>query len=222
MEIHIITAFPDMFKSPFEESIVKRAKDKGIVKILIHDLRDWTTDNHKTIDAKPYGGGAGMVMLFEPIYKAVSDIKKYLPHKSVKVILTSAKGEEFSQQHAQNFAKSDALIIICGHYEGVDERVNIHLVDHEISIGKFVLTGGELPAMMITDSTIRLLPGVLGNEESLSFESYTDGKTTESPHYTRPAVIKIDGDTELKVPDVLIGGNHKEIENWRKENTKSN
>lgn len=215
MEIHIITAFPDMFSAPFSESIIKRAQEKGIVEIKLHNLRDWTDDNHKTIDGKPYGGGAGMVMMIEPIYKAVKDIKKSLQGKQTKLILTSAKGEAFTQGHAQNYSKYEALIIICGHYEGVDERVKEYIADDEISIGKYVLTGGELPAMVIADAVTRLIPGVLGNEASLAEESFKEDNYTESPQYTRPAVFTNDEGKELKVPDVLLSGHHKEIEEFR-------
>jgi len=217
LEIHIITAFPDMFSSPFSESIIKRAQEKGIVKIKMHNLRDWTDDNHKTIDDKPYGGGAGMVMMVEPIYKAVKDIKKTIKSEKVKVLLTSAKGESFTQGHARNYSKHDALIIICGHYEGVDERVAEYIADDEISIGKYVLTGGELPAMVITDAVARLIPGVLGNEESLEEESFKEADYTESPQYTRPAVFVDDEGRELKVPEVLLSGHHKEIKEFRQK-----
>lgn len=204
-----------MFSSPFEESIVKRAKNNKIVTITTHDLRKWTKDKHKTIDARPYGGGAGMVMLLEPIYKAIKDIRKSIGEKKTLVILTSAKGEIFTQKHARDFSQYEALILICGHYEGIDERVKEHIADIEISIGKYVLTGGEIPTMVIVDSVVRLIPGVLGNEESLSNESFTQGEEVEAPQYTRPAEFVTGENNKWKVPDVLLSGNHQEIKQWR-------
>lgn len=215
LEIHIITAFPNMFTSAFSESILKRAQEKGSVEIHLHDLRNWTTDKHKTIDAKPYGGGAGMVMMIEPIYIALKDIRSQLRGKNTLVLLTSAKGDAFTQQKAREYVEKEALVIICGHYEGIDERVNEYLADEEVSIGQYVLTGGELPAMVITDAVARLLPGVLGNEDSLKDESFKHENYTESPQYTRPAVFVDDEGREMKVPDVLLSGNHKEIEEFR-------
>ncbi len=215
LEVHILTAFPSMFSSVFSESILKRAQDKEIVKISLHDIRKWTTDKHKTIDAKPYGGGAGMVMMIEPIYKALKDIKSEIGKKKTLVLLTSAKGEVFTQKVAREFSKYEALVIICGRYEGIDERVKEYLADREISIGKYVLTGGELPAMIITDAVTRLLPGVLGNEESLEHESFNEDDYIEFPQYTRPAVFIADEGREMKVPVVLLSGNHKEIEDFR-------
>lgn len=216
MEIHFVTAFPEMFNSPFNESILKRAQDKGLINIKTHDLRNWTTDNHKTLDDKPYGGGAGMVMLLEPIYKAIKDIKASIGNKKTIVILTSAKGDLFNQNQARDLSQYEVIIFICGHYEGIDERVAENISDLEISIGKYVLTGGELPAMVITDAIVRLIPGVLGNEGSLLTESYTLGNELEAPHYTRPAKFISDDNQEWNVPDVLLSGNHKEIETWRK------
>lgn len=215
MEIHIITAFPNMFSSIFSESIIHRAQTKNTVNINIHDLRKWTTDKHKTIDSKPYGGGAGMVMKVEPIYKALKNIRETTKDKKVLTILTSAKGQVFNQQLARDYSTYEVLIIICGHYEGVDERVKEY-IDIELSIGEFVLTGGELPAMVIIDSIVRLLPGVLGNEKSLQDESYNTDGYTESPHFTRPAIFTDDDGRELKVPDVLLSGHHKEIEKFKK------
>lgn len=217
MEIHILTAFPNMFTSPFSESIIKRAQIKNIVTIKTHDLRKWSKDNHKTIDGKPYGGGAGMVMLLEPIYRAVKEIKGTLKNKKVQTILTSAKGDVFSQKHARTYSNYEALIIICGHYEGIDERVKEYIADDEVSIGKFVLTGGELPAMVITDAVVRLIHGVLGNHHSLTEESFKEDNYTESPQYTRPAVFIDDNGQELKVPEVLLSGHHKEIEEFRQK-----
>ncbi len=220
MEIHIITAFPQMFQSPFNESIIKRAQDNEHAKISLHDLRKWTTDVHKSIDNKPYGGGAGMILMLEPIYKAVKEIKTSLEGLNTKVLLTSAKGTQYNQRLAREFSQTDALIIICGHYEGVDERVAKHLCDYELSIGKFVLTGGEIPAMLIADSVIRLIPGVLGNDQSLLKESYSDENDQEAPHYTRPSVFTSDQGEEWSVPETLLSGNHKEIDDWREQNSK--
>jgi tRNA (guanine37-N1)-methyltransferase len=215
LEIHILTAFPDMFSSPFEESIIKRAKNNDIISITTHNLRKWTLDKHKTIDARPYGGGAGMVMLLEPIYKAIKDIRRSIGDKKTLVILTSAKGEIFTQKHARNFSQFEAIILICGHYEGIDERVKEYIADVEISIGKYVLTGGEIPTMVIVDSVVRLIPGVLGNEESLNHESFTQEEETEAPQYTRPAEFVTEENSVWKVPDVLLSGNHQEINQWR-------
>jgi tRNA (guanine37-N1)-methyltransferase len=221
MNIEIVTLFPDMFAGPFDESIIKRAQNSNQIRINIHNLRNWTTDKHKTVDDRPYGGGAGMVMMVEPIYKAVKDIK--LKNKKSTTLLTSAKGNLFNQKKAQTYSQIDQLIIICGHYEGVDQRVADHIADEEISIGEFVLTGGELPAMVITDSVVRLIPGVIGNPDSLIEESYSiennqsDVKTgtIEYPQYTRPEQFR-----GWKVPSVLLSGNHKEIKAWQQKQPK--
>lgn len=220
MDIHILTAFPQLFNSPLNESILKRAQEKNLVTIHIHDLRKWTKDERKTIDGRPFGGGPGMVLLLEPIYQAVAEIKTGLPDKNVRVLLTSAKGAEFNQPLAQEFSKFDALIIICGHYEGVDERVAKYIADLEISVGRFVLTGGELAAMIIADAVIRLIPDVLGNRASLLNESFNQIDQTEAPQYTRPSIFTTDSGEEWKVPDVLLSGNHKDIDEWRAENSK--
>lgn len=223
MKIDILTLFPEMFKGVFSESIVKRAGIKGVVDITIHNLRKWTKDNHKTADDRPYGGGPGMIMMIEPIDRALHDLKSKIINLKSKIILTSAKGTIFSQQKAAQFSQLDHLIIICGHYEGVDQRVTDHLIDEEISIGEYVLSGGEIPAMAITDSIVRLIPGSLGNPDSLKEESFSLPITNnqqlvtnlEYPHYTRPEVYK-----GWEVPKVLLSGNHKEIERWKKENSK--
>ena len=220
MQIHIITAFPEMFDSTFSKSILKRAQEQDLISIETHNIRDWTSDNYKTIDHRPYGGGAGMVMMIEPIYKAVKDIKNKVGNKKTLVLLTSAKGEIFTQKHARDFSEFEVMIFICGHYEGVDERVNEHIADLEISIGKYVLTGGEIPAMVITDAVTRLIPGVLGNEESIENESFTNNEETEAPQYTRPERFITEEGEEWRVPGILLSGNHKEIEAWR--SSKSN
>lgn len=223
MKIDILTIFPNMFKGVFDESIVKRADIKGVSKVEIHDLRKWTNDNHKTVDDRPYGGGAGMVMMVEPIDLALQDLKSKIKGQKSKVVLTSAKGKIYNHAKAKELSDLDHLIIICGHYEGVDQRVADHLVDEEISIGEYVLSGGEIPAMVITDSIVRLIPGSLGNPDSLLEESYSLPTTNnqqlttnlEYPHYTRPEIYK-----GWKVPKVLLSGNHKEIEQWRKNKSK--
>ncbi len=204
MKIDILTIFPEMFDGPFSHSIVKRAVAKGKVNINLHNLRKWTIDKHKTIDDRPFGGGAGMVMMIEPIDLALKDLKK----KGSKVILLSPRGKVFNQKKAIQFSRVKHLIFICGHYEGVDERVS-GLVDEEISIGDFVLTGGEIPAMAIVDATVRLLPGVLEKSEATKNESFTDN-LLEYPHYTRPADYKGE-----KVPPILLSGNHKKVDDWR-------
>jgi len=219
MQFNIITIFPDIFKSYFSESIIKRAQQKKLVKINIHNLRDYTTDNHKTVDDRPYGGGFGMVLMVEPIMKAVKNIRK---HKRNKIILLSAKGKKFDQKMAQKFSKLDQLIIISGRYEGVDERVAKYITDQEISIGDYVLTGGEIPAMVIVDAVTRLIPGVI-NDGSLKEESFSELKIEncklkidyEYPQYTRPEKIKINNH-ERRVPKVLISGHHQKIKEWKK------
>ncbi len=211
MRIDVITIFPKMFEPILNESIIKRAQDKAKVKIYIHNLRDHTQDKHKKVDDRPFGGGSGMVMSAEPIFRAVENIKAELKIKNLKVILLTPQGERLNQRVAKRLARYKHLVLICGHYEGVDERVRGHLVDEEISIGDYVLTGGELPALVLIDCLIRLVPGVLGDKNSLNFESF-EGNLLEYPHYTRPA-----GFRGLKVPAVLLSGDHKKIEAWRKK-----
>jgi tRNA (guanine37-N1)-methyltransferase len=217
MNFNIITIFPNIFDSYFNESIIKRAQNKKIIKIKTRDLRQWTKDKHKTVDDKPYGGGAGMVLMAEPIIKAVTALQKSKIPNS-KIILLSAKGKKWNQAMAKRYSKLDNLILICGRYEGVDERVK-KLIDEEISIGDYVLTGGEIPAMVIIDSVTRLLPGVLGNEESAVNESHSNLGVLEHPHYTRPEVLKINC-KNYKVPKVLLSGNHAEIEKWRNKQSR--
>jgi len=208
LRFDIITIFPDMFAPILNESILKRAQEKKKVTIYIHDLRDYTDDQkHRKIDDRPFGGGPGMVMMPQPLFDAVKAIKG---RRKAKVIYTSPSGKPFSQNYAKRLTKAQNLIIICGHYEGIDERVREHLVDEEISVGDYVLTGGELPAMIIVDAVTRLIPGVLGKEESLLHESFEDD-LLEGPQYTRPANFR-----GTKVPDVLLSGNHKAIETWQK------
>ncbi len=219
MKFDIITIFPNIFDSYFNESIIKRARQKKLVKINIHNLRDYTTDKHKTVDDRPYGGGFGMVLMVEPIIKAIKNILSRSRIKKRKVILLSAKGKKFDQKMAQKFSKLDQLIIISGRYEGVDERVAKYIADQEVSIGQYILTGGELPAMTIVDTVTRLIPGVIA-KGSLEEESFTKEKYLEYPHYTRPEKIKINGQ-ERRVPKTLLSGNHKEIEQWQKKRSKN-
>jgi tRNA (guanine37-N1)-methyltransferase len=212
MRIDIISIFPKMFAAVLNESIIKRAQEKGRVKIYIHDLRDFTSDKHRKVDDKPFGGGPGMVLGPEPIFKAVEYIKSQ-SHRVIKsqVILLCPQGEKLNQKISKRFAKYKHLILICGHYEGVDERVRRNLVDKDISIGDYVLTGGELPAMVLVDSVVRLLPGVLGDKNSLNFESF-ESNLLEYPHYTRPAKFR-----DSQVPRILLSGDHKKIEVWRRQ-----
>lgn len=204
-----------MFSGPFSESILKRAADRDLVEIKVHDLRDWSTDKHHKVDAPPYGGGPGMVMMVEVIDRAVQDLKNTINQKleteKVRVVLMDTKGPVFNQKKAEELKTFDHLILIAGHYEGVDHRVHEHIVDEVISVGEYVLTGGELPAMVVVDSVVRLLPGVLGSEESLVEESYSSGSNIEYPQYTRPEEYN-----GWKVPEILLSGHHKKIGEWRK------
>lgn len=208
MRIDVITIFPKMFDSVLNESIIKRAQAKGKVKIYIHDLRDYTLDKHRKVDDRPFGGGSGMVMRPEPIFNCVGYIKSKIPKP--KIILLSPQGKKFSQGIAKKLSKAKSLILICGHYEGVDERVRNNLADEELSIGDYVLTGGELPAMVLIDALVRLIPGVLGDKNSLNFESF-EGNLLEYPHYTRPASFR-----RMGVPEILLSGDHNKIEDWRR------
>jgi tRNA (guanine37-N1)-methyltransferase len=208
MRIDILTLFPKMFKGPFDESIVKRAQEKGIVEIKIHDLRVYGEGERRTVDDRPYGGGVGMILRVDIIDKALSDLKK--GSKGTNVVLLDASGKKFTQATARDLSKARHLILIAGHYEGFDNRVHEHLVDEVISIGDYVLTGGELPAMVITDSIVRLLPSVLEKEGATELESFSPANILEYPQYTRPEVYK-----SWRVPEVLLSGNHKEIEKWR-------
>lgn len=195
-----------MFAGPFEESIIKRAQEKDLVQITIHDLRKWGLDDRRTVDDRPYGGGPGMVMRVDVVDSALKELKT----KDSKVILLDAGGKTFNQEKAGKLSKLSHIILIAGHYEGVDHRVHEHLVDEVISIGDYVLTGGELPAMIIIDSIVRLIPGVVGKEASIVEESHSKPGYTEYPQYTRPEEYK-----GWKVPNVLLSGNHKEIKKWR-------
>ncbi|MEK7120181.1 MAG: tRNA (guanosine(37)-N1)-methyltransferase TrmD [Patescibacteria group bacterium] len=216
LRFDIITIFPKAFDSYLNESIIKRAQKQKNIEVRIHNLRDFTNDRHKTVDDRPFGGGAGMVLKIEPIYKALKKI--CLKNKKSAVVLLSAKGKLFTQQKAREFSKLEQIILICGHYEGVDERVAKYLADEEISIGQYVLTGGELPALTILDATTRLLPGVI-KEKSLEEESFSKTNQIEYPQYTRPEKFKV-GKKNICVPKVLLSGNHKNIQEWHKKHQK--
>ena len=211
----IITIFPEILDSYFNESIISRAQNKKIIKIENHNLRDWTTDNHRTVDDTPYGGGAGMLMKIEPLYKALKAVQKGGTKKKRKVVLMAASGTTWTQKKAKEYSELDEVIIICGRYEGVDARIK-EFIDEEISIGDYVLTGGELGAAVMIDYITRLLPGVLGNEYSAIEESHSEEGVLEYPQYTRPEVFKV-GKKNYPVPKVLVEGNHKLINEWRKK-----
>ncbi len=219
MHIDILTIFPDMFQGPFNTSILKRAIDSELVSISLHNIRDYTHDKHATVDDYPYGGGAGMILKPEPIFEVVEKIKSDIGGKqgvsgnidSLPIILLTPQGRLFSQRIAAQLSTHSHIVLICGHYEGVDERVCEHLVTDEISIGDYVLSGGELAAMVVVDAVARLLPGVLGSPASLLEDSHVT-ELLEYPQYTRPAVYR-----EWSVPEVLLSGNHAQIANWRRE-----
>ena len=208
MRFDLITIFPKMLQDAVNESILKRGQESGKIKIVVHDLRDYTTDKHKKVDDKPFGGGPGMLMSAQPIVDAVAKIKG---RRKAKVILTCPTGKRLDQPLVKTFAKEKNLIIICGHYEGIDERVRDLIVDESVSIGDYILTGGELASLVMVDAVARLVPGVLGKNESLHRESFEEN-LLEYPQYTRPADFRV-----LKVPDVLLSGNHADIEKWRKQ-----
>jgi len=210
MKIDILTLFPEICRAPLNESIMKRAQENGIIDLRIHNLRDWTKDKHHIVDDAPFGGGQGMVMKPEPIFAAVEKLRGQISEKP-KIILMSPAGHRFDQQMAMQLSQESHLIIICGHYEGVDHRVIEHLVDLEISIGDYVLTNGAIAAVVFVDAIARLVPGVLGHEYSAADDSFSAG-LLEAPQYTRPAEFR-----GWKVPDVLLSGNHAEIAAWRKE-----
>lgn len=245
LQFNIITIFPSVFEPYLSQSILGRAREKKIVDFNLIDLREFTSDKHKSVDDVPFGGGAGMVMKVEPIYKAVLQIKnqKLKIKKNIKktektrIILLSAKGRKFIQEKARELSQLENIILICGRYEGVDERVAEYIADEEISIGDYILTGGELPAMVVADAVARLIPGVI-SEESLKEESFSglsktkslrtclgqekskDANVLEYPQYTRPAIFKTNEGDEWKVPEVLLSGNHKEINKWKEERAK--
>jgi len=208
MNIHVLSLFPDMFSGVFGASILKKAQEKGAVNLEVTDIRTFSGNKHNQVDDYPYGGGAGMVLKPEPMFSAVEAITA---GKQPRIILMCPQGERFTQKKAEELAQETELVFLCGHYEGYDERIRQHLVTDEISIGDFVLTGGELGAMTVIDSIVRLLPGVLGQEDSHIQDSFSTG-LLEHPHYTRPAEFR-----GMKVPDVLLSGNHAKIEQWREE-----
>jgi tRNA (guanine37-N1)-methyltransferase len=208
MKIHVLSLFPEMFTGVFGSSILKKAQEKGAIELAVTDIRDFSENKHKQVDDYPYGGGAGMVLKPEPMFNAVETITE---GRTPRVILMCPQGERFTQKKAEELAKEEDLVFLCGHYEGYDERIREHLVTDEISIGDFVLTGGELPAMTVIDAVVRLLPGVLGQQDSHIQDSFSTG-LLEHPHYTRPADFR-----GMMVPDVLLSGNHAKIDQWREE-----
>ena len=205
--LDIITIFPAMYNGPFDESIIKRAREKGHIEINLVDLRAFTHDRHRSVDDRPYGGGAGMLMKPEPIFEAVDSLRT----PQSRIVLLSPQGQQFQQQHAEELVEAPHLIFICGHYEGVDERVRTGLADVELSIGDYILSNGNLAAMVVADAIVRLLPGALGCEESTVRESFSDG-LLEYPQYTRPEEYR-----GMHVPEILLSGDHAAIEAWRSE-----
>ncbi|HLC95512.1 MAG TPA: tRNA (guanosine(37)-N1)-methyltransferase TrmD [Patescibacteria group bacterium] len=218
MRFDIISIFPESFASYFNVSILKRAQEQGHIVIDMHNLRDFAQNKHKTVDDTPYGGGAGMVLKVEPLVKAIESVSNQQKTKNnqqkTRKILFSAKGKLFTQADAKRLAMYERLILVCGRYEGVDERVT-HFVDEELSIGEYVLTGGEIPAMVVVDAVTRLLPGVLGNSESIETESHTQKGIVEYPHYTKPEIFR-----GVRVPEVLLSGHHTNITKWRHQQSK--
>src|SRR5450759_6006105 len=212
MKIDVLTLFPAMFAGPLDESIIKRARLKGLLDLKIHDLRQWTHDRHRTVDERPFGGGPGMLMKPEPLFEAVESLKR----EKTRVILLSPAGRQFNQAIARELAQQEDLLLVTGHYEGFDGRVREKLADDELSIGDYVLRNGALPAMVVIDAVTRLLPGALGDDESSHDESFSpDLPGLEYPQYTRPAEFR-----DMKVPEVLLSGNHAEIAKWRAEQAK--
>ncbi len=214
MHCYIVTLFPEIFPGPLGSSVLGKAIKKGLLQVDVVNPRDFTTDKHKTCDDTPYGGGPGMLMKAEPLFLAVESItEKFTPdeRKKTLILLTSAKGKKFTQAKARTWCTYERVILICGHYEGVDERVAEFLVDQEVRIGEYVLTGGELPAMIIIDALARLIPGVLGKHVSVEEESHSVAGVLEYPQYTKPADFR-----GMKIPDVLLTGNHQKIAQWRK------
>ncbi|ACV62084.1 tRNA (guanine-N1)-methyltransferase [Desulfofarcimen acetoxidans DSM 771] len=208
MNIDILTLFPEMFASPFDSSIIKRARDKNIVQINTYNIRGFSRNKHHTVDDTPFGGGVGMVMHAEPVFEAVEKLKNSNESKS-RIILMCPQGMTFTQGYAKELAQEERLIFICGHYEGIDDRVREHLVTDEISVGDFVLTGGEIPVMVLVDAVVRLIPGVLGDKASAEEDSFYNG-LLEYPHYTRPRNYK-----GCEVPEILLSGHHENIRKWR-------
>jgi len=210
MRIDILTLFPEMFESPLNTSILKRAQEQGIVAVTVTNIRDFATDKYRKVDDKPYGGGPGMVMMPGPVFDCFAHVEKLAPHRG-RVILLTPQGQRFGQAKARELAGQPRLILIAGRYEGFDERIRIGLAAEPISIGDYVLNGGELPALVIIEAVVRLLPGALGDEESAKEESFSDGGLLEYPQYTRPEVFR-----GMKVPEVLLSGDHGRIAQWRR------
>jgi len=209
----VITIFPEFFKGPFDFGVIRRGREKGLVEIRVHDLRDFTSDRHRTVDDRPFGGGEGMVFKPEPIFKAVETVRKTA---EAQVVVLSAAGRQFTQAEALRLSRAGQIIVICGRYEGVDERVVEHLATAEISVGDFILSGGEIAAAVVVDAVTRYVPGVVGKEESILRDSFSDPaavrQLVEHPHYTRPAEFR-----GWKVPEVLISGDHEAVREWRRE-----
>jgi tRNA (guanine37-N1)-methyltransferase len=227
MIFDIITIFPRIFNSYLKESFIKKAQEKGLIKIRIHNLRDFTTDKHKTVDDRPFGGGLGMVLKVEPVYQAVSTLISNFQfpiskqkRKKTKIILFTPRGKKFNQQIAYKLSKLNHIIMICGRYEGVDERVAKHIADMELSIGDYDLMGGELPAMVVIETVTRLIPGVLGKPELLKERITKEKGFIEYPQYTRPEVFEPKKGIKWRVPKVLLSGHHQKIEEWRKKHQK--
>ena len=217
LKFDIITIFPQIFDSYFKESLIARAQKKRLIKINVHNLRKWTKDRHRTVDDRPFGGGLGMVMRVEPVYRAVKSLKK---KGKTKVILFTPRGKKFNQQMAWRFSRLDQVIFICGRYEGVDERVAKHITDEMISIGDYDLMGGELPSLVVIETVARLIPGVIGKPQLLKERITKEKGFVEYPQYTRPEVFSSKKETRWRVPKVLLSGNHKKIEEWRKKHRK--
>ncbi len=209
MRIDIVTAFPNLLSSPLNESMLKKARERNVVEIVVHDLRNYTHDKHRTVDDSPFGGGAGMVLKPEPIFECVE--KLFSERSYDDVILMTADGDTFNQNMANKLSLSNNLILVCGHYKGVDERVRERLISKEISVGDYVLTSGEFAALVVADAVVRVLPGAIGDSESALGDSFQDG-LLDSPQYTRPAEFR-----GMKVPDVLLSGNHAEVKKWREQ-----
>lgn len=209
MDFDIVTAFPPMFEGPLSLSILRRARERGLLTVRVHDLREFAQDRHRKVDDAPYGGGGGMVLMPGPLFAAVEAIRERHPSASTRTILLCPQGRPYDQEQAKRLVAYERLILLCGRYEGVDERVREHLADEQISIGDYVLTGGEIPAMVLVDSLTRLLPGALGDEEAPRKDSFYEGRL-DHPHYTRPPDFR-----GYKVPDVLLSGDHEEIAAWR-------
>ena len=213
LRFDIITIFPEFFKSPFDVGIIRRGKEKGLIEIRVHDLRGFTSDRHRTVDDRPFGGGEGMVFKPEPIFKAVEAVRE---NQQVEVVVLSAAGRKFNQAEALRLSKADQVVLVCGRYEGIDERVIEHLATAEISIGDFIVSGGEIAAAVVVDAVARYVPGVVGKEESILRDSFSDPASetqlVEHPHYTRPADFR-----GWQVPDILISGDHEAVRKWRHE-----